>query len=84
MTDADNLLIANIFPTGFSKKYYVNGAIWNKLYEKNIINDVINEMEDNFTFFEDSVLNIGAIAKAKRIYIQHNVYYHHRERNNSI
>lgn len=30
------------------------------------------------------MLNIGAVAKAKRIYIQHNVYYHHRERTDSI
>ena len=84
MADADNLLIRNIFPMGFAKKYYLNGAVWNKLYEKNIITEVINNMEDNFIFFEDNVLNIGAVAKAKRIYIQHDVYYHHRERTDSI
>ena len=50
MSDADNLLIANIFPTGFYKKYHVNGAIWNKLYEKDIIIEAINEMEDNYGF----------------------------------
>lgn len=84
MADADNLLIRNIFPMGFAKKYYLNGAVWNKLYEKNIITEVINNMEDNFIFFEDNVLNIGAVAKAKRIFIQHDVYYHHRERTDSI
>lgn len=31
-----------------------------------------------------NVLNIGAVVKAKRIYIQHNIYYHHREKTDSI
>lgn len=84
MADADNLLIANVFPTGFAKKYYLNGSVCYKLYEKNIISEVIDDMEDNFALFEDNVSNIGAVAKAKRIYIQHNVYYHHRERVSSI
>lgn len=84
MADPDNLLVSNVFPTGFDKKYYINGAVWNKFYDRSIICDVLNKMDGYFMYFEDSVTNIGAIAKASRIYVQHNVYYHHRERDSSI
>jgi len=84
MAEASNLLLNNIFPAGFNKEYSTNGAIWNKLYKKNIIFDVMNCFEDNFTIFEDNVINIAAILQASKIYIQHKPFYHHRERNNSI
>lgn len=84
MSDPSNLLLNNIFPVGFNKKYATNGAIWNKLYKRDIICDVVNCFEDNFTIFEDNVINIAAILQASRVYIQQKPFYHHRERNNSI
>lgn len=44
----------------------------------------MNRFEDNFTMFEDIVINIAAILQASKVYIQHKPFYHHRERNNSI
>lgn len=84
MSDTSNLLLNNIFPAGFNKKYSTNGAIWNKLFKKDIIFDIMNRFADNFTMFEDIVINIAAILKASKVYIQHKPFYHHRERNNSI
>lgn len=84
MTDPSNLLLNNIFSVGFHKKYSTNGAIWNKLYKKNIIFDVMNCFEDHFTIYEDSVINLAAILQASKVYIQHKPFYHHRERENSI
>lgn len=84
MSDSSNLLLNNIFPTGFNRKYNPNGAIWNKLYKKEIIFDAVNYFEDNFTLFEDNVINIAAILQASKVYIQHKPFYHHRERENSI
>lgn len=84
MSDPSNLLLHNIFPVGFDKEYAINGAIWNKLYKKGIILEVMNRFDDNFTLYEDNVINIAAILKASRVYIQHKPFYHHRERENSI
>lgn len=84
MSDSSNLLLNNIFPVGFDNKYATNGAIWNKLYKKDIIFDVVNRFEDYFTLYEDNVINVAAILRASKIYIQHKPFYHHRERGNSI
>lgn len=84
MSDSSNLLLNNIFPVGFNRKYAPNGAIWNKLYKREIIVDVLNCFEDNFTVFEDNVINIAAILRASKVYVQHQPFYHHRERENSI
>lgn len=84
MSDPSNILLNNIFSVGFNKKYSTNGAIWNKLYKKDIILDVMNRFEDHFTIYEDSVINLAAILKASKIYIQHKPFYHHRERENSL
>lgn len=84
MSDSSNLLLHNIFPIGFNMEYASNGAIWNKLYKKDIIFDVMNRFDDNFTLYEDNVINIAAILKASKVYIQHKPFYHHRERENSI
>lgn len=84
MTDSSNLLLNNIFPVGFNKEYFTNGAVWNKLYKKDIILDVVNRVEDNFILFEDNVTNVAAILQASKVYIQHKPFYHHRERNTSI
>ncbi len=84
MADSSNLLLNNIFPTGINRKYAPNGAIWNKLYKREIILDVVNRFDDNFTIFEDNVINIAAILQASKVYIQHEPFYHHRERENSI
>ena len=84
MSDPSNLLVNNIFPCGWNTKYSTNGAIWNKLYKREIIINVMNSFEDQFTYFEDNVINIAAICQASRVYIQHKPFYHHRERENSI
>lgn len=84
MSDRNNLLINNIFPYGWNVEYSTNTAIWNKLYKREIISDVMNIFDDGFTILEDSVINIAAILRASRIYIQHKPFYHHRERNDSI
>lgn len=77
----NNLVISNLFPSSYHNEYAMNGAVWNKFYERNLVVDVINRMDRRITgFCEDNVMMIGIFLNAKRIYVQHEAYYHHRER----
>ncbi len=79
--EKNNLVVSNIFPTSYHNTYAMNGAVWNKFYKRDLVVAVINRMDRRITgFCEDNVMMTGIFLNAKKIYVQHKAYYHHRER----
>ncbi len=49
--------------------------------KRDLVVAVINRMDRRITgFCEDNVMMTGIFLNAKKIYVQHKAYYHHRER----
>ena len=59
-----------------------NLAVYNKIYRKDFFFD--NNLKFNKGFVEDERFWIEALVKAKSVYITDDVYYHYRQRKDSV
>lgn len=73
------------FSSAFSIDEHINGAVWNKLFKRRIIKNVLNDMDDQVHgYMDDNVCVIGCALKSKKIYVTDKCFYHHRERINAF
>ena len=78
---SDEYILKHVFSSSFGDKQHINGAVWNKLFKREIIYTILNEMDDNIHgFMDDNVCVVGAVIISNRIYISGDCLYHHRER----
>ena len=81
----DDSFLKCLFSASFGTTKHMNGAIWNKLFKKSNIIDVLKKMDDRVNgFMDDNVVFVGTALNSKSIYVTHECKYHHRERNDSF
>lgn len=80
LSGEDSYILDYIFSSSFSEKPHLNGAVWNKLFKREIINKVLNSMDEHVHgFMDDNVCVVGAVINSNSIYVTHECLYHHRE-----
>ncbi len=80
VNSSNEYILKHIFSSSFDSAERINGAVWNKLFRREIICDILNEMDNNIHgFMDDNVCVVGAIINSKKIYVTHECLYHHRE-----
>ncbi len=62
---------------------WMNWASWNKLYEKKLLNEELEKVDDDLCGIEDDFFSAGCIARAERIFVEERVFYHGYDRMNS-
>ena len=81
----DLYFITHLFPVNCDGEKGINGAIWNKLFLKEVVKNVLNSMSDDIHgYMDDNVCTVGAILKSKSIYVSKVAKYHHREHDESF
>lgn len=86
VVDDDNMYILKHLYSGvFSGQEYLNGAVWSKLFKKDIIKNVLNNMNDNIMgYMDDNVCVVGCVTKSNVITCTNRILYHHRERTSAF
>lgn len=83
--DEEHYLLKHVFSGAFTGGKYLNGAVWNKLFRREIIGKVLDQMNDNIHgFMDDNVCVVGAVIGAESVYVSDACYYHHRERKDAF
>ena len=63
----------------------INGAVWNKLFKRESISKVLNNIPDCVHgYFDDTVCIVGTLLQSKSIYVSKDILYHHSERMNAF
>lgn len=76
----DSYLVDHIFPATFDKKEHLNGAVWNKLFRREVIGKVLDSMDEHIHgFMDDNVCVVGSVIHSNIVCVTHECFYHHRE-----
>lgn len=76
----DLFVYRHMFSSCFDDKTCLNGAVWNKLFKREIISSVLNTMPDNVSgYMDDNVCLIGSLLKSAKLIVTDICKYHHRE-----
>lgn len=85
VNEEEGYIIRHIFSASWSSEKNLNGAVWNKLFKREIIKKTLDNMDDNVNgFMDDNVCVVGSILYASKIYVSQDVLYHHRERKDAF
>lgn len=83
--DGEKYLLKHVFSSAFTDRKHLNGAVWNKIFRRDIISKVLNEMNENVHgFMDDNVCVVGSVIYANSVYVSNDCYYHHREREDAF
>lgn len=85
INDNDLYILKHLYSGAFSGKEYINGAVWSKIFRKDIIKKILNNMNDNITgYMDDNVCVVGCIINSNIITSTKRQLYHHRERTSAF
>lgn len=85
INDDNKYILKHLFSKTFKEKEYLNGAVWSKLFKRDILLETLNQMNDNINgYMDDNVCVVGCVIKAEYITSTQEVLYHHRERDDAF
>ncbi|MGP1586913.1 MAG: glycosyltransferase family 2 protein [Treponemataceae bacterium] len=80
----EKLIVSNLISGINSKNKGINGGVHIKLFELNLIKDIVLSIDDRLTgIADDKVIVYPAILNSKRIYVLHKAFYHGVDRKDS-
>lgn len=83
--DEEKYLLKHVFSSAFTDGQHLNGAVWNKIFRREIISKVLNKMNDNVHgCMDDNVCVVGSVISSDSVYVSNDCYYHHREREDAF
>lgn len=68
-------------------RFYENAhrvAFWNYLIDRNLLEKNQTGIDDKIRIWDDAVVTYPCLLDAEKIYIEKDIYYHYRQRSNSL
>ncbi len=68
-------------------RFYENAhrvAFWNYLIDRNLLEKNQTHIDDKIRIWDDAVVTYPCLLDAKKIYVEKDIYYHYRQRSNSL
>lgn len=85
INEENEYIINRVLSCSIDGRERINGSMCFKLFKKNIISKVLNDIDEKVHgFMDDTVCVFGAIINSKSIYITNECLYHHREHSESF
>lgn len=81
--DAKKYLYQHMIYNQSTEKIGISGYIWNKLFAKQLLKDVLLQMSDSIRYSEDSAVVYCCLVKAECVVVTYKKYYHYVMRNTS-
>ncbi|WP_173468721.1 glycosyltransferase family 2 protein [Fibrobacter succinogenes] len=77
-------LFSNMISTGAFFRHGITTYLWNKLFKREIVEDIQLEIDDRISIGEDGAVVYPALLKCKRVFVTNNFSYHYRQREDSM
>lgn len=82
--DKLNGLFSNMISSGAFFRHGITTYLWNKLFKREIVEDVQLGIDDRISIGEDGAVVYPALLKCKRVFVTNNFSYHYRQREDSM
>ncbi|WP_049960329.1 glycosyltransferase family 2 protein [Pseudobutyrivibrio sp. LB2011] len=82
--DIENSIYPSMLFDFNNNNFGIYPTLWNKLFKKNIIKKILEEIDRRVFYGEDALTIYSYCMEAKSIYILHKAYYHYCIRNDSM
>lgn len=81
--DIQKIILPFLENNGKNKKQILS-SVCNKIFKKNLLNNVINKVDSELTLGEDGAIIFFYLAVAKKISVIHQAWYHYNQHENSM
>lgn len=79
-----NSLFSNMISTGAFFRHGVTTYLWNKLFKREIVEEIQLGIDDRISIGEDGAVVYPALLKCKKVFVTNNFSYHYRQREDSM
>lgn len=77
-------LFSNMISTGAFFRHGITTYLWNKLFKREMVEDIQLGIDDRISIGEDGAVVYPALLKCKRVFVTNNFSYHYRQREDSM
>ena len=77
-------LFANMISTGKFFRHGITTYLWNKLFKREIVEEIQLGVDDKISIGEDGAVVYPALLQCKKIFVANNFSYHYRQREDSM
>ena len=79
-----NNLFSNMISTGAFFRHGITTYLWNKIFKREIIEEIQLGINDQISIGEDGAVVYPALLKCKKVLVTNNFAYHYRQREDSM